>query len=172
MESTFQGNIRTTDRLIPLSFSRGLGWGLLGGLAGTITMDVVLMGALFGMGAPVFTCFSMVGNTMARFFSLQGLDMTRTIQLGVLVHYLIGPLIGVIFGTLVAGVKALRVNTLKKTILLAIVYVEILSQPLLVTTPFLLKMTAPQVLQWYGGSSVMHLIAGVVLGAVVGRGLR
>ena len=61
-------------------------------------------------------------------------------------------------GSVVARVKALRVNTLKKSILLAILYVEILSQPILATTPILLKMTVPATLQWYGGSFVMHLI--------------
>jgi hypothetical protein len=169
MERTFQGNAQI---ITPIRFSRGLGWGLIGGLAGTITMDVVLMGALSVMGSPALTCFSIVGDTVARFFSIQDLDMARAIQLGVLTHYLIGPLVGVIFGTLVARVEALQVNTLKRSIILAIIYVEILSQPLLAMTPILLKMTAPQILQWYGGSSVMHLIAGVVLGAVVGRGLR
>ena len=61
--------------------------------------------------------------------------------MGMATHYLVGPLIGAIFGLLVARVKALRVNTLKKSILLGILYVEILSQPLLATTPILLKMT-------------------------------
>jgi NhaP-type Na+/H+ or K+/H+ antiporter len=64
------------------------------------------------------------------------------------------------------------VHTLKKSLLLGILYVEILSQPLLATTPILLKMTTPATLQWYAGSFVMHMIAGAVLGAVVGRGLR
>ncbi len=43
---------------------------------------------------------------------------------------------------------------------------------MLALTPILLKMTVPATLQWYGGSFVMHLMAGMVLGAVVGRGLR
>ncbi len=92
--------------------------------------------------------------------------------MGVATHYLVGPLVGAIFGTVVARVEALRVNTLKKSILLAILYVEILSQPLLAMTPMLLKMTIPATLQWYCGSFVMHLLLAVVLGAIVGYGLR
>jgi hypothetical protein len=80
--------------------------------------------------------------------------------------------VGAIFGILVARVDALRVNTLKKGILLAVLYIEILSQPLLATTPILLKLTAAETLQWYGGALVMHFIAGVVLGATVNYGLR
>ena len=74
--------------------------------------------------------------------------------------------------TLVARVAALRVNTLKKSIILAMIYVEILSQPILATTPILLKMAAPQILRWYGGSFGMHLIFALVQGAGVGYGLR
>ena len=100
------------------------------------------------------------------------MEMACAIQLGVITHYLVGPLFGAIFGMLVTRVEALRVNTLKKSILLAIIYVEILSQPMLATAPILLKMTVPAMLQWYGGSFVMHLIMAVVLGSVVGYGLR
>ena len=172
MERTLQGNGQMTGRIHPASFSRGLTWGLIGGLAGTLVMDLVLMGALSALGSPALTCFSIVGNTVARFFSMQAVEAGRAIQLGVTAHYLIGPLFGAIFGAVVARVEALRVNTLKKSILLAIIYIEILSQPILATTPILLKMSAPATLQWYGGSFVMHLMLAVVLGAVTGYGLR
>lgn len=172
MERTLQGNRRMTDRIAPISLSRGLGWGLTGGLAGTMLMDLVLMGALSALGLPVLTCFSIVGNTVARFFSMQNTEIAYAIQLGVITHYLVGPLFGAIFGLLVARIEALRVATLKKSIVLAIIYVEILSQPMLATTPILLKMTVPVTLQWYGGSFIMHLLMAVVLGSVVGYGLR
>jgi hypothetical protein len=172
MEKTLEGTSHVTGRNPSDSIWRGFGWGAIGGLAGTLTMDLVLMGALAAIGSPALTCFSIVGNTVARFFSIQSIDMAGAIRLGVATHYLVGPLVGSIFGLVVARVEALRVNTLKKSILLAILYVEILSQPLLATTPILLKMTVPATLQWYVGSFFMHLIAAVVLGAVVSRGLR
>jgi hypothetical protein len=145
---------------------------LIGGLAGTLVMDLVLMGALSALGSPALTCFSIVGSTVARFFSIQNVETARAIRMGIATHYVVGPVIGTIFGLVVTRVKALRVNSLKKSVLLGILYVEILSQPLLATTPILLKMTTPATLQWYGGSLVMHLMAGMVLGAVVGCGLR
>jgi hypothetical protein len=135
-------------------------------------MDLVLMGALSALGSPALTCFSIVGNTVASFFSIQGVDVAGAIRLGVLTHYLIGPLVGAIFGMIMARAGVSRVNTFKKSILAAIIYVEILSQPILATTPILLKMTVPTILQWYGGSFVMHLMLAVVLGAVVSYGLR
>jgi hypothetical protein len=172
MEKTLEGTSPVIGRITSISFSSGLEWGLIGGLAGTMIMDMILMGALSAVGLPALTCFSIVGNTVARFFSIQSLEMARAIQMGIATHYIVGPVIGAIFGIVVARVTALRVNTLKKSILLAILYVEILSQPLLATTPILLKMTMPVTLQWYGGSFVMHLILAVVLGSVVGLGLR
>ena len=154
---------------MPLSLE-ALAWGLIGGLAGTMVMDAILMGGLSAAGLPALTCFSIVGNTVAQFFSILGIEVAGGVPLGVATHYLIGPLIGAIFGVIVTQVKALRVDTLKKSIVFAVLYVEILAQPILATTPILLKMTAAETLQWFGFSFVMHFLMAVVLGAVVSYG--
>jgi hypothetical protein len=172
MEKTLEGTAHNTARVPSTSYLKGLGWGTIGGVAGTLAMDLTLMAVLAIFGSPVLTCFSIVGNTVARFFSMQNVGMAGAILLGVATHYTVGPVIGAIFGLLVARIKTLRVLTRKKSFLLGILYVEILSQPMLATTPILLKMSAVTTLQWYGGSFIMHLIAGAILGAVVGRGLR
>lgn len=172
MEITLQGNSRARGHRAQVALVRGMAWGLVGGLAGTLVMDLVLMGALSAVGLPALTCFSIVGNTVARFFSILGIEMAGGVPLGVATHYSVGPVVGIIFGAAVAQVDALRVDTPKKGILLAVLYVEILSQPMLAMTPILLKMSAPETLQWFGGSFVMHFIWGTVLGAVVCHGLR
>ena len=172
MNKTLLGNWRTSGQIPHITLVSGIGWGLIGGLVGTMVMDLVLMGALSAVGLPIFTCFSMVGNTVAQLFSMLGMELAGGIPLGVAAHYLIGPLIGVIFGAAVTRFDALRLDTLKKGIVLAVVYVEIVSQPILATTPILLKMTAPEAWQWFGISFVMHMIWGVVLGVVVSHGLR
>ena len=171
MERTLHRNQRVTGRVVLISFSKGLGWGFLGGLFGTMIMDLVLMRALSAVGLPVLTCFSIVGSTVAGLFLMQSVEMAYTIQLGVITHYLVGPLFGAVFGMLVARIEALQVNTLKKSILLAIIFIEILSQPMLAVTPILLKMTIPAILQWYSGAFIMHMFMAVVLGSVVGYGL-
>ena len=172
MEKTLEGTTRIPGHITSNSLWLSLGWGTIGGIAGTLAMDLTLMAVMVAFGLPALSCFSIVGDTAAHFFSMQNVGTTGAILLGVATHYTVGPVIGAIFGLLAARVKALRVHTLKKSILLGILYVEILSQPLLATTPILLKMSAAATLQWYAGSSVMHLIAGAVLGAVVGRGLQ
>jgi hypothetical protein len=172
MEKTLEGTAPDTARNTSTSVLKGLGWGTVGGFAGTLAMDLTLMAVLAAFGLPALTCFSIVGDTAAHFFSMQDVGTTGAILLGGATHYMVGPVIGAIFGLLAARIKALRVHTRKKSILLGILYVEIVSQPLLATTPILLKMSAGATLQWYVGSFIMHLIAGAVLGAVVGRGLR
>jgi hypothetical protein len=173
MEIALKGNSLTRIHHVPeVSLSRGLGLGLIAGLIGTMVMDLVLMGVLPIAGFPALTCFSIVGNTVASFFSIQGIEMTGGIPLGVFTHYLIGPVAGAIFGAVVTQVKVFRPETLKKSIILAILYVQILSQPILATTPILLKMTLTKTLQWYGGSFVMHSVLGLVLGVIMSYGLR
>ncbi len=127
MEITLQSNSRARGHITDVAPVRGMGWGLIGGLAGTLVMDLVLMGALSTVGLPTLTCFSIVGNTAARFFWTLGIEMAGGVPLGVATHYLIGPVVGVIFGAASAQVDALRADTLKKGIVLAVLYVEILS---------------------------------------------
>jgi uncharacterized membrane protein YagU involved in acid resistance len=172
MDKTFHSNLLTRTQRNPVPLARGTGWGLLGGLAGTMVMDILLMGALSAVGLPALTCFSVVGNTVARFLSMFGMQMADGIPTGIVTHYLVGPLFGVIFGAVVTMFPTLQNGTLKKITIAAILYVEILSQPILAMTPILLKMTVTETLQWFGGSFVMHAILAVVLGVIVGYGLR
>ncbi len=149
-----------------------IAWGFLGGLAGTLVMDSLLMGTLLAIRQPASMCFSIVGDTVSHFLAMFGTQVAGGIPTGVVAHYVIGPLVGMLFGTVVTKFPALREASLKKIIVAAFVYVEILSQPILATTPILLKMRAPATLQWFGGSFIMHLILSIVLGVIMGYGLR
>jgi hypothetical protein len=155
---------------VPLA--RGIAWGFLGGLAGTMGMDILLIGVLLILKQPALMCFTIVGDTVSRFLAMFGSQIAGGVPTGVLTHYMIGPLVGVVFGGAVSIFPGLREGTLKKITIAAFVYVEILSQPILAMTPILLKMNAVETLQWFGGSFVMHLILSIVLGAIVGYGLR
>lgn len=163
---------RAEQRAITVTVARGTAWGLIGGLVGTIVMDLVLLGALSAAGLPAFTCFSIVGNTVSCFFSELGIKTAGGVPAGVATHYLVGPFFGVIFGALVMRISVFNVNSPKKAILYAILFGEILSQPILATAPILLKMTALTTLKWYSGSFAMHLLWGVVVGIIVGYGLK
>jgi len=172
MRKTLQGNLQARRAISPFTLAKGIGWGLLGGLAGTVAMDIVLIGASPALGLNGIESFSVIGDTAARFFALLGVGMTGGVPAGLTVHYLAGPLLGAIFGAAVTRVAALWPGTLKKGIGLGILYVELVSQPLLATTPLLLNMSAAETAFWYALSFGMHLLYGGILGAVVSRGLR
>jgi hypothetical protein len=172
MGTKLQNNLWAREHMTLVTLTRGIGWGLIAGFVGTLVMDLILMGALSATGRPAFTCFSIIGDTAARLFSKFGTEITGGIPVGMAAHYLMGPIVGAIFGAAVVRIDVLRVDTLKKGVILAVLYVEILSQPILAATPVLLKMTALTTLLWFGGSFVMHLIWGIVVGAVVSYGLR
>ena len=172
MGTLLQGTLRARGQLAHVTLARGIGWGLLGGLVGTMAMDAILMGGLSAVGLPAFTCFSLIGSTATRFFSILGVGIAGGVPLGVAAHYMLGPVIGALYGAAVAQIDALRVDTLKQALVPAVLYVEVLSQPILAMTPILLKMTASGTAQWFGLSFVMHAVYGVILGLVIRYGLR
>jgi hypothetical protein len=172
MEQTVENTMLTRGHVPQITLARGMRWGYIGGLVGTMAMDLTLMGVLSAVGLPAFTCFSIVGDTVAHFFSNLGIHLAGGAPMGIAAHYLVGPLFGIIFSLILGKVDSLHIDSLKKGVLLAVIYVEIMSQPILVTTPILLKMTAKATLIWFGGSFVMHFIYGVVLGVIMSYGLR
>jgi hypothetical protein len=172
MDRTLQGYLLKEEHVKRAPLARGIAWGFIGGLAGTLVMDILLMGALLALGQPASMCFSIVGDTASRFFSVLGRQFAGGVPTGVITHYVVGPLFGILFGAIVMTFRSLRESSLKKLTIAAFLYVEILSQPILATTPILLKMKAPATLQWFCGSFIMHLILSIVLGLIVGYGLR
>ncbi len=173
MDKSLQKYSLAEGRASHAPLARGIGWGAVGGLVGTMVMDILLMGTLLAVGRPALLCFSIVGDTVSQFFSISGIQLVSGVPAGIATHYIVGPLVGAIFGVIVAKAhRALRVVALKKCIILAVLYVEILSQPLLATTPVLLKMTTADVFQWFLGAFPAHLMCGMVLGLIVHYGLK
>ncbi len=172
MEKVLQGRLPASKSIIRFALARGLGWGLMGGLAGTVAMDIVLIVASPALGLPGIESFSVIGDTAARGFSLLGVGITGGVPAGLAVHYLVGPLLGAIFAAIVTRFESLWPATLKKGIGLAVLYVELGSQPLLALTPLLMNMNAQETVFWYALSLGMHLLYGAVLGAVVSYGLQ
>lgn len=172
MHPTIQKNAPVADRIGPASLVRGIVFGSIGGLVGTIAMNLVMIAVLPTVGLSVAVPFATIGDTAAGFFRLIGIELAGGSPLGVAVYYLLGPLLGLIFGAAVTRVGAFRVSTFKKGILLAVLYAEVASQPILAMAPLILPMTTSATLQWFGLSAVLHLIWGIVLGVIVSYGLR
>lgn len=151
---------------------KGLWLGLAGGVAATIVIDLVTVGVLPLMGLPADDGFSVIGDTAAGFLALFGIDVAGGVPLGVVLHYLIGAALGVLFGWGVTRIPALRLSSVKKGLGLGILFAEIISLPIVLLPPIILKMAAPEAAQWFGFCVVMHAIWGAALGGIVAYGLR
>ncbi len=152
--------------------AKGLVVGLIAGLVATIVIDLILMGFLLFKGQPADDGFAVIGTTTAGVFSLFGIDVAGGVLPGLVWHYLIGRALGVIFGAAVTRIDALRLNSMKKGVGLGILYAEVISLPLLVMPPIILKWTASEAAQLFVFYLVMHAIWGMLLGVAVSYGLR
>lgn len=146
--------------------------GFIGGLVGTIVMDLFGVGLFLIMGGPASLSVSIIGDAAAGFLSILGIKVAGGALLGALLHYLIGLGLGGFFGAAAFRMNAFRVDSIKKGIGLGVVYVELASLPMLATASVVLRMTASETTRWFGISFVMHLVYGLVLGGVVSYGLR
>ncbi len=171
MENKLQANWLVKGQIPSITLSRGIAWGLIGGLAGTMAMDLVQMGGLSALGLPAGTCYSTIGSTVAHFFSLLGIKLSGGAMLGAVTYHLLGPVLSAIYGLAVSQIGALQRTTLKMNVVYAVIYAEVLSQLILTTMPILLKMPASETVLWFAGSFVMHLTWGIVLGLVLHYGL-
>jgi hypothetical protein len=170
-EKKLPGNWLTKGRNTSVTLARGMQWGLIGGLAGTIAMDLVLVGGLSALGLPTYTCFLSIGSTVAHFFSLLGIKLSGSVMLGVAMFHLLGPVLSAIYGLAASQVGALQGITLKKNVVWAVLYAEVLSQLILTTMPILLKMSGAETVLWFAESFILHLTWGIVLGFVMHYGL-
>lgn len=152
--------------------TRGVIVGLIGGLVGTIAMDLFGAALFVAMGGPPSLSFTIIGDAAAGFFATLGVALAGGAPLGALLHYLIGLALGGIFGAAVSSIAVLHLDSWKKAAGLGVLYVEIASQPLLAAAALILHMTAAETAQWFGISFVMHLVYGLVLGLVARYGLR
>jgi len=155
-----------------VTLSRGIRLGLIGGLVGTIVMDLVMVGMFSIMGLPAGTFFSFIGTAAGTFLSLIGITIGGGIPLGAVLHYLIGLLLGLIFGAVVSQVDVLRLDTPRKGMLLGVIYTEIGSIVLLLPAAMILRMAVPEMLELFGLSFIFHLVWGIVLGGFVSYGIR
>ncbi len=153
------------------SLSKGIVVGAVGGLAGTIVMDLFGLGVLLVNGGPDTISFSLIGDAAATFFARFGLSIPGGTPLGLLLHYLIGLLLGVTFG---AGICLFSIDRIgwKKGIALGILYVEAMSIPMLTAAAIVLQMTLAHVAVYFTTSFTMHLMFGSVVGLVVSYGLE
>lgn len=150
---------------------RGTIAGMVGGLAGTISMYLFGAGIFTLLGWPANTPFAIIGDLAAVFFSSLGIALVGSDSLGMRLYYLIGLTLGAIPGIAVVSLEPLHLASLKKKVGLSILFVEVISLPLLAAGSLALKMSTADAALWFSISFAMHLVYGLVLGMVTSYGL-
>jgi len=140
------------------SISRGIIFGAIGGLAGMIVMDIVMIAEFSIMGLPVDTYLDLIGSVLG-----------GGVPLGAILHLLLSSLLGIIFSTAVLTVNVLRISTVRKGAGLGVL-AGIVTIPF-GCIPFAIITDVP-IATLVGFSALPHLVYGAVLGIVVSCGLR
>jgi hypothetical protein len=140
-----------------IALTRGIGIGVIGSLAGTLVMDLVVVGELSMMGLPALTYLDLIGSVFG-----------GGIPLGALVHVLTGSVLGVIFSVPVLAFAALRIDSVRKGLVLGIL-VGLASISACVPFAILIGEPIAEVLSFM---TIPHLVWGTVLGVVAGYRLR
>ncbi len=144
-----------------------LAWALLGGIAGTLAMDLSLMAVLWLAGRDPFKCFTMVGSTIRLFIGLPAGEGMTPVLAGIATHYSVGPALALLFLPVLRRLNASPVLSLRRQLVTAVVYTEIISQPMLALVPIYMALAPLVTVLWYAGAAVMHAIYAVVLGLVL-----
>jgi hypothetical protein len=144
---------------------------MVGGLAGTMLMYFFGAGIFALLGWPANTSITIIGDSAAAFFSLLGIELVGGASLGIWLFYLIGILLGAMMGITIVSLEPLRLASLQKRIGLSILFVEVMSLPMLAAGSLALKMSATSAALWFSISFVMHLVYGLVLGLITSYGV-
>jgi hypothetical protein len=139
------------------SFIRGIEFGIIGGIVGTVLMDIVMVLTFLVAGMPADTFFSMVGEKLG-----------YGTLVGIVVHNLVGLTGGIVFSLLVLTIKALRIDSTRKGILLGIAAGAVTIP--LGCIPLALWLNQP-ILDVIAFSTLPHLVWGTILGWTVAYGL-
>lgn len=144
-------------RLFDSSSRRCVYFGMLGGIAGTVLMDIVIVAT-----------FVIAGFRGDGFFAMVGEKLGQGPATGIALHNLVGLTVGLMFAVLVLNVKALSIETMRKGLILGIL-VGAVTIPV-GCIPLAIWLGEP-ILEVVAFSAVPHLVYGTVLGGVVSYGL-
>lgn len=141
-----------------LTLTRAITVGVIGSLAGTIAMDVVMVAESLIVGQPADGYLALIGSVLG-----------GGAPTGVVLHLLMGSLLGLVFGVAVYNIGFLRIDTFWKGVWLGLLAG-------LVTIPFgcvpFAVATGVPILFMVSFSFIPHLVWGAVLGVIAGYGLR
>jgi len=138
--------------------SRAIKVGLIGSLAGTLAMDVVMVVESLIIGAPVDGFVALIGSVVG-----------GGALVGVVLHLLMGSLLGVLFGVAIWQVRLLTIDSVQKGawlgLLAGLVTIPLGCVPVAIITDV-------PIVEMVSFSFIPHLVWGAVLGVIAGYRMR
>jgi hypothetical protein len=138
--------------------SKAIKFGLIGSLVGTIAMDLVMVVESLIVGEPVDGFVALIGSVVG-----------GGTLVGVVVHLLMGSLLGLLFGTAIYKVRFLNIESVRKGVWLGVL-AGLVTIPL-GCVPFAIVTDVP-IIVMVGFSFIPHLVWGAVLGVIVGYAMH
>jgi len=138
--------------------SKAIKFGLIGSLAGTMVMDLVLVGEFFIVGEPAYGFLALIGSVVG-----------GGTLVGVAIHLLVGSLLGLLFAAGTYNVRFLNIESVRKGVWLGVL-AGLATIPL-GCIPFALLTNVP-IIEMVSFSFIPHLLWGAVLGAVAGHAMH
>ena len=139
------------------TITRVMGLGIVGGLAGMMAMDLVMVIEFLIMGLPLSTYLELIGSVLG-----------GGIILGVVLHILLSVFLGLIFISLVFKVEVFNITTIRKGFILGVLAGAV---TILGCLPFAIITSVP-IAEILGFSTLPHLVFGAGWGVVIGYRLR
>jgi hypothetical protein len=137
-----------------VSISRAIKFGLIGSLAGTIAMDLIMVVESLIIGQAAYGFVTLIGSAVG------GGTLT-----GVVVHLLTGTSLGLFFGIGVAKVRFFTIESVRKGVWLGLL-TGLVTIPF-GCVPFAILVSVP-IIEMVSFSSIPHLAWGAVLGLIAG----
>jgi len=138
--------------------SKAIKFGLIGSLAGTIAMDLVMVAESLIVGEPVDGFVALIGSVLG-----------GGALVGAVVHLSIGSLLGLLFGAAIHQVRWLNIESVRKGVWLGVL-AGLVTIPL-GCVPFAI-MVDVSIIEMISFSFIPHLVWGAVLGVIAGYALH
>jgi len=146
------------------NIARGIRYGIVGGLIGTIVTDLVSLVIFLITGESLPDFYTLFGRSFLTLFNLQA---DYPLWQGLTLHYSIGILTGLVVGILTQRISWLKFNTYRRSILIAVIITQIEGLTLFYLMSLILKIPQSEMMIVYIMGIFLHTIWGTCLGSIL-----
>jgi len=148
---------------------KSLLYGVIGGLVSTAVMDLLSLTVFIITGGSFPSFFAQIGRTI---LTLLGIQVDFPLWQGLVMHYSIGILLGIFLSLASQIVPLLQFNSLKKSMLICVIFIEAIGLVLFYLMSVILNILQSEMMLIYISGLFLHGIGGICLGLILFYSLR